>query len=144
MKKEQNSTNLQNQSLRKQAFRVPEGYFEGFPERLNERIAALEKEQVPVRRLSRSTGFRIAVAAALVGLALISIPMMRNMAPGMGALDEYSEMAFLEEAGVFSDDYEMAIYLNAEETVLEDEDAFLDQAANYLAMNDVEMDLIFE
>jgi len=144
MKKEQNSTNLQDPSLRKQAFQVPEGYFERFPERLKERISAMEKEQLPVRRLSRSAGFRIAVAAALVGLAMISIPMIRNMAPGMDSSDDLANIDLLEEAGVFNNDYDLALYLDGEEGYMEDEDAYLEQAVTYLAMNDVEMDLIFE
>jgi len=123
---------------------VPEGYFEGFPERLKERIDALEEEQVPVRRLGRSVGFRIAVAAALVGLALISIPLTRITVPGNGSSVEFSDIALLEEAGVFNNDYELAPYLHGEETVMEAEDAYLNQAMDYLAMNDVEMDLIFE
>ena len=144
MKKDNHITDLQHQSLRKQPFGVPEGYFEGFPERLKERISAMEEEQVPVRKIGRSAGFRVALVAALVGLAMISIPLIRIIAPGSGGSDEISDIALLEEAGVFYNDYELAIYLDAEETVMKDEDAYLDQAVNYLAMNDVEMDLIFE
>ncbi len=144
MKKEHHRSDLQHPSLRKQAFRVPAGYFEGFPERLKERIDALEGERVPVRRLGRSAGFRIAVAAALVGLALISIPLTRIITPGMDSSDEFSNIALLEEAGVFYNDYELAPYLHGGETVMGEEEAYLNQAMDYLAMNDVEMDLIFE
>ena len=144
MKKEHHIKDLHDPSLREQPFRVPEGYFEGFPERLKERIDALEEVQVPVRRLGWSSGFRIALAAALVGLALISIPLSRIIAPPMASPDDFSDIALLEEAGVFNNDYELAPYLHGEETVMEAEDAYLNQAMDYLAMNDVEMDLIFE
>lgn len=144
MNKEFKKPDLQQGSLRENPFRVPEGYFDSFPDRLKDRISRLEEDQVPVRKLPGSARFRIALAAAIIGLALISYPLFRLLAPGDGSSGGYPDMALLEEAGVFSYDNELAAYLDEGENTLDEEEAYLNQAMEYLAMNDVEMDLIFE
>ncbi|MEN8157037.1 MAG: hypothetical protein ABFS10_08805 [Bacteroidota bacterium] len=144
MKKESNIPGLQNRSLQQQPFGLPEGYFETFPGRLKERMERPEAKQHPFRRPGSGPGFRLAIAAALIGLALISIPMVRIIGPGNGNADETHDIALLEEAGIFSNDYELAGYFPAEETSLSEEEAYMNQAMAYLATNDVEMDLIFE
>jgi hypothetical protein len=124
-------------------FKVPEGYFEQFPDRLMERIRQeeqLRKQEKPhVRRLSA----RLAVAAAIAGLLLVSYPLFRILAPGSGAGKDPDE-ALLEQTGLFNYEYEMAAYLERETDSVYEDEAYLDQAMEFLAMNDVEMDLIFE
>jgi hypothetical protein len=124
-------------------FKVPEGYFEQFPDRLQERIRQqeqLRKQEKPkVRRLHA----RLAVAAAIAGLLLISYPLYRILAPGYDP-GAYPDVALLEQTGLFNNDYELATYLEEEAESLSEDEAYLDQAMDFLAMNDVEMDLIFE
>ena len=72
MKKERNTTNLQQKQLKKHPFGIPEGYFDSFSERLQERIRQEEESKVPLRRIGTSTRFRVAMAAAVLGVALIS------------------------------------------------------------------------
>jgi hypothetical protein len=144
MNKEFKKPDLQQGSLRENPFRVPEGYFESFPDRLKDRISRLEDDQVPVRKLAGSARLRIALAASIIGLALISYPLVRLLAPGDGYSSEYPDITLLEGAGVFSYDDELAAYLDEGENTLDEEEAYLNQAMEYLAMNDVEMDLIFE
>ena len=69
MNKEHKKSALQQKSLQQQPFRVPEGYFDNFPDRLKERIGKLDEKKVPERSLGRSVRFRIAMAAAIIGLA---------------------------------------------------------------------------
>jgi hypothetical protein len=121
-------------------FKVPGDYFDTLPGRLTDRIKQMEAEEVPVRRLSRRTV--LAVASALAALALVTYPLTRILTPGTADDESFIEIALLDGAGLFSSDYELAAYL--EETVMDDEEAFLSQAADYLASNNVEMDLIFE
>jgi len=122
-------------------FKVPGDYFDTLPGRLTDRIAQMEAAEVPVKRLgSRRT--ILAVAAAVAAVALLTYPLTRMLAPGTTADENYIEIALLDGAGLFSSDYELAAYL--EETAMNDEEAFLSQAADYLASNDVVMDLIFE
>jgi len=122
-------------------FKVPGDYFDTFPGRLTDRIAELEAEEVPVKKLG-NTRTILAVAAAVAAVALITFPLARMLAPGSQADDAFIEIALLDGAGLFSSDYELAAYL--EEASMDDEEAFLSQAADYLASADVEMHLIFE
>ena len=119
-------------------FRTPEGYFDSFPGRMREFVR--EEGNVQVRKLNR-TAVRWAVAAAVIGLAMLSIPLTRLLTPS-AAEDSFSEVAFLEESGFFHNEYELAPYL--EENDSDEEEAFVSQTIDYLAMSDVEMDLIFE
>ena len=130
---------------KKNPFMVPGDYFDTLPDRLKDRIGRMEveeqAEEQPIRRLgSRRT--MLAVAAAVAALALITFPLIRILGPGTAADDGFVEIALLDGAGLFSNDYELAAYL--EEAVLDDEEAYLSQAAAYLASTDVEMGLIFE
>ncbi len=122
-------------------FKVPEDYFDSLPGRLEERIASMEAEQVPVRRLHK-VRVGIAIAATLGALALVTFPLVRMLSPASAQEDGFVEIALLEGAGLFASDYELAAYL--EDTSMDDDDAFLSQAIEYLASADVEMDLIFE
>lgn len=122
-------------------FKVPGDYFDTFPGRLTDRIAEMEAEKVPVKKLGNRRTI-LAVAAAVAAVALITFPLARMLAPGSQADDTFIEVALLDGAGLFSSDYELAAYL--EEASMDDEEAFLSQAADYLASADVEMHLIFE
>ncbi len=122
-------------------FKVPEDYFDSLPGRLEERIASMEAEQVPVRRLHKAR-IGIAIAASLAALALVTFPLVRMLSPANAQEDGFVEIALLDGAGFFASDYELAAYL--EDTSMDDNDAFLSQAIEYLASADVEMDLIFE
>ena len=144
MDKERKKPDLQHESLQQQPFRVPEGYFDSFPDRMKDRISRLEEDPVPVRKLGRSVRFRVAMAAAIVGLALITIPVIRMATTGGGNAGDYPELILLEGTGIFNDDYELAKYLDEEVSPVDEEEAYLNQAMDYLAMNDVEMDLLFE
>ena len=144
MEKERKKPDLQHESLKQHPFSVPEGYFSSFPDRLKDRISKLEEDQVPVRKLGRPVRFRVAIAAAIVGLALISYPVIRLTISGGGSSNGYPDLTLLEEAGIFNNEYELALYLETYGTPAGEEEAYLNQAMEYLAMNDVEMDLIFE
>ncbi len=124
-------------------FRVPEGYFETFQDRLADRIRLEEAEQVPVKRLV-SRRILLAVAAAVASLALITIPLTRMQTPNTLSDESFVEIALLERAGFFTSDYELEAYLEELESSMDDEDAYLNQAIEYLASADVGMDLIFE
>jgi hypothetical protein len=144
MKKEGKYPGLQHPSLKQHPFSVPDGYFDSFPDRLKDRIHALQEEPVPLRSPGRSYRFRLAMAAAIVGLALVSYPLIRLVAPAADHSSEYLDLALLEGAGLFNNDYDLARYLEGEDATLDEEEAYLNQAMEYLATNDVEMDLIFE
>jgi hypothetical protein len=124
-------------------FRVPEGYFETFQDKLADRIRLEEAEPVPEKRLDRRR-ILLAVAAAVAALALITIPLTRMQTPERWTDESFVEIALLEGAGLFNSDYELAAYLEESESLMDDEDAYLNQAIEYLASADVGMDLIFE
>jgi hypothetical protein len=128
---------------KKNPFRVPGDYFDTLPGRLTGRIAGMETVLVPVRRPeSLRTG--LAVAAAITALALLTFPVVRMLSPEGEAEDNFIEIALLDGAGLFASDYELAGFLEETDALLDDEDAYLNQAMEYLASADVEMDLIYE
>ena len=132
---------LQQEALKQHPFGVPEGYFEGFAERLQQRIKEEKTSRVPVRRIGTTTRW-LAMAAAVLAAALITTSIIRlTTANGEGL---YPDVAVLEQMQVLEDDrylYEIFVEETAE---MDEDEAFASQAIEYLAINDVEMDLIFE
>ena len=142
MKKDHNKPDLQQEALKNHPFGVPEGYFESFAERLQQRIKEEEASGVPVRRIGTSTRW-MAMAAALLAAALITTSIIRfTFTPGSEGL--YPDIALLEQMQVFDDDRYLYEFLEEEAPQLNEDEAFASQAIEYLAINDVEMDLIFE
>ena len=144
MKKEKNIVNLQHESLKKHPFGVPDGYFESFSERLQERIREDSASKVPVRRMVTTARFRVAMAAAVLGVALISYSIIRFTAPNSGSSGFYPDIALLEQLQMIDDDSYLMELMSSRSEALNEEEAFASQAIEYLAINDVEMDLLFE
>lgn len=144
MKKERNTTHLQQKSLKKHPFGVPEGYFESFSDRLQERIRQEEESKVPLRRIGTSTRIKVAMAAAILGVALISYSIIRSTALNNDAPGSFLDIALLEQMDVIDDNSYLIGLMESEAEELDEEEAYASQAIDYLAINDVEMDLIFE
>jgi len=143
MKMHRNKPDLQHESLKNHPFGVPEGYFEGFSTRLQQRIREEESSAVPGRRIGSPTRW-LAMAAAVLGAALITTAIIKFSGAGDGANGIYPDLALLEQLEVFDNDLYLYEYLDTTSTELSDEEAFATQAVEYLAMNDVDMDLLFE
>ncbi|MFO7934178.1 MAG: hypothetical protein R6U78_08850 [Bacteroidales bacterium] len=143
MQKENNRKLLQDEALRHHPFRVPDGYFESFAGRLQQRIREEEEKQVPVRRLWHSARFRTAVAAAVILLALVSFPLLR-MSTVNEQLSGYPEEILLENMNMIEEDIFLMELMDNVTTAANDEEMYLDQAMEHLAMNEVELDLISE
>jgi hypothetical protein len=143
MKMDRKKPDLQQEALKNHPFGVPEGYFEGFAERLQQRIKEEETSKVPVRRIGTATRW-MAMAAAVRVAALITTSIIR-FTTSESAEGLYPDLALLEQMQVLDDDRYLYELLGEEETAeLDEEEAFATQAIEYLAINDVEMDLIFE
>jgi len=143
MKMDRNKPDLQHEVLKNHPFGVPEGYFESFSERLQQRIKE-ESSKVPVRKIGTATRW-MAMAAAVLAAALITTTIIRFTSSNRDANGLYPEQALLEQMQVLEDDrYLYELMEEAELTELDEDEAFASQAIEYLAINDVEMDLIFE
>lgn len=142
MKMDRNKPDLQHESLKNHPFGVPEGYFESFSDRLQQRIKEEESSRVPVRKIGTVTRWA-AIAAAVLAATLITTSIVRftNSSESDGL---YSDMAILEQLLVFDDDRYLYDYLEEGSDELDENEAFASQAIEYLAVNDIEMDLIFE
>ena len=144
MKMDRNNPDLQQEELKNHPFGVPEGYFEGFAERLQQRIKDEEASKVPVRKIGTATRW-MAMAAAVLAAALITTTIIRFTSSNRDANGLYPDQALLEQMQVLDDDrYLYELMEEAEFTELDEDEAFASQAIEYLAINDVEMDLIFE
>jgi len=143
MKMDRKKPDLQQEALKDHPFGVPEGYFESFAERLQQRIKEEESSRVPVRKIGTSTRW-MAMAAALLAAALITTSIIR-FTTSKSAEGLYPDLALLEQMQVLDDDRYLYELFEEEEAVeLDEDEAFATQAIEYLAINDVEMDLIFE
>ena len=143
MKMDRKKPDLQQEALKNHPFGVPEGYFESFAERLQQRIKEEESSGVPVRKIGTNTRW-MAMAAAVLAAALITTSIIR-ITTSESAEGLYTDMALLEQMQVLDDDrylYELLEETGSSE--LDEDEAFASQAIEYLAINDVEMDLIFE
>jgi len=86
----------------------------------------------------------MALAAALLAAALITTSIIR-LTSSKGTEGLYPDLAILEQMQVLEDDRYLYELLDEEESIeLDEDEAFASQAIEYLAINDVEMDLIFE
>ena len=143
MKMEGKKPDLQQETLKNHPFGVPEGYFESFSDRLQKRIKTEGSSGAPVRKIGTTTRI-LALAAAIFAAALITTSILRftNTENGSGGL--YPDLAILEQMQVFDDDRYLYEILEEESDPLDEDEAFASQAIEYLAINDVEMDLIFE
>lgn len=130
-------------ALKKHPFTVPEGYFDALPGMVMERIREQDEHRVAVPRIFSTVRFRVAVAAAIIGLALISYAIIRTTMNG-GSLGDYPDIALLEQLDIIDDDHYLVGFLEEETSGIDEEEAFLNHAIEFLAMADVEMDLIFE
>ena len=129
---------LDQPGLQEQPFGIPEGYFDALPGRLQERIQQMEK--APVQKFYHSSRFRIAVAASLVGLALITYATIRvNTAGGLN-----EDLALYEEMNHIDDAYYLMDYMEEGSAGMDEDEAFFNQAAEYLAMNDLDPGLYFD
>ena len=142
MKMDRKKPDLQQEELKNHPFGVPEGYFESFPERLMQRIKEEKSSRVPVRKIGTATRW-MAMAAAMLAAALITTSIIR-LTTSQGADGADSEMALLEQLQIFDDDRYIYDLMVEEAPKLNEDEAFASQAIEYLAINDVEMDLIFE
>jgi len=144
MKMDRKQSYLQQESLKSNPFGLPEGYFDSFPEKLQQRIRAEESSRIPVRKIGTTTRWLVA-AAAVLAAALITTSIIRLTNSNRNANSAYPDMAILEQMQVFDDDRYLYELIEQDDAVKMDEDeAFANQAIEYLAVNDVEMDLIFE
>jgi len=143
MKMQGNKPDLQQKSLKKHPFGVPEGYFEGFSTRLQQQIREEEASRIPERRMG-STSRWLAVAAAILGAALITTAIINFAGGGNDANGIDPEMALFEQLEVFDNDLYLYEYLASESEELSDEEAFAAQAVEYLAINDVDVNLLFD
>ncbi len=142
MKMDRKKPDLQQEALKNHPFGVPEGYFEGFAERLQQRIKEEDISKVPVRKIGTATRW-MAAAAAVLAAALITTSIIR-FTSSENTEGFYPDMALLEQMQVFDDDRYLYELLEEESGELNEDEAFASQATEYLAINDVEMDLIFE
>ena len=137
---------LRDPVLKENPFRVPEGYFEGFAKRLEEEMKRQEADPAlrdPVRLQRDPVRLRrIAIAAAIAGLALLSWPLSRIILPS-GSDIYMEELALMESAGLYYNDYDLASGIYEEEE-MDDEEAFASLASDYLAMDSPSLDLYLE
>ena len=121
----------------KNSFSLPGDYFSTLSSRVSEKIKG--EEIRPNISLWKRVRPHIALAAAILGFALISVTALQLILGDNGSQQDYYDLAFLDEAGIL------------EESVLQEsldygeEDSYTEweqDAMAYLASNEVDLDLL--
>lgn len=144
MSEKQNSALEKDEMLKSNPFRVPEGYFETFAGRLQQRIREEEAARVPVRRLRSPDRLRIAIAAAVIMLALVTYPLIRVITSDESRISDYPTLSLLENMDLSDADLYLLEMLENGASAGDEEEVYLEQAIQHLALNEVELDLITE
>lgn len=134
MKEENKNGILNKEGMNANPFKVPDGYFESLTDRLTDRI---REEQTP-QKLSAWKIIRpqLALAAAILGFALVSFALVRIFTAGNSSGEIY-DLATLEKMGYFYDESTLASIASSEADSLTEEDLWVDDAIDYLADNDI-------
>jgi hypothetical protein len=144
MKSEKNDIWHNNPDLKKNPFRVPEEYFQHFPSRIMDRI---KEEEVKNRIIKRDRRIRfrnqLAIAATLLGAALGSFSLVKNLLVKSPVQEDFVDLELLEETNTIPEDaYLVDVYTMGSEST--SEELWEDEAINYLASNDIEIELLME
>mgnify|MGYP006292308309 FL=1 len=133
---------------KKQPFTVPDGYFASFPDRMAERIREETQKREAETEETKSTWMRVrsyvALAAAILGFALISFTFLQIIGINTSGDEASLDMAMLEEAGITRDDLVLMETLPAETDTEESLTEWEQEAINYLASNEVELEFLLE
>ena len=130
--------------LKENPFLVPDGYFTGFSSRIQSRIATGKATPVKARNLRYSFRSQIALAASVIGFAILSFATVKLILSKPTQNAEYIDIALLEEMDVIFDETMLIDVYPLEDTEYNEEDAWVNEAVEYLASNDIEIDLFLE
>jgi hypothetical protein len=125
-------------------FSVPDGYFENLSSRIMHKIAS--EADHPTRISLHWYAFRsqIALAASIIGFALLSYFVVKMIIPQQSLEAEYFDIALLEKMNVIPDDAYIMDLLTAGDIGLSGQDIWMNEAVEYLSGSDIEIDLLLE
>jgi hypothetical protein len=144
MKESKNINTLLSRSRKKNSFRIPDSYFEEFPQRLMEKLDSVstpEGEQGSIWSVIRP---RLAIAATIIGFALIgytSVKLISRERPS----SEFSGTEIAEYIEYYSSDLDEGIYYEVLDEIYDEEsrdpvlndviiDYLVDQDIDYLTL----------
>ena len=125
-------------------FSVPEGYFGTLSSRIQNRIESEKKDPKRVRSLRYSFRSQIALAASLIGFAILSYAAVKLILSQPTAQADYIDFALLEDMSI---DFDESLLMDAyylDNSDYTEEDLWAVEAVEYLASNDLEIDLLYE
>ena len=125
-------------------FSVPEGYFGTLSSRIQSRVESEKKNTKGIRNLRFSLRSQIALAASLIGFAIISYAAVKLILSQPVSQADYIDFALLEDMSI---DFDESLLLDAyqlEDSEYTEEDMWAEEAVEYLASNELEIDLLYE
>jgi len=120
----------------KMPFKVPDGYFENFTDRM---MSRLRNEDVKLYGKSRKIYLRpyLSLAASVSGLALIVYIVLQIVAGAHSDTDSFYNLSLLDNEGITSDESVLAeAYFNEMENAYTEWEK---EAMTYLASNEVDL-----
>ena len=120
-------------------FSLPEDYFSTLSSRVSEKIKG--EGNRPVISLWKRVRPHIALAASIIGFALISMIALQFILGDNVSQQDYYDLSFLDEAGILAE----SVLQESLDYGEEDENAYTEweeDAMAYLASNEVDLDLL--
>ena len=132
-----------DQHLRENPFSVPKGYFENLSSRIMEGVKEDGHKPEPKRLQWYTLRSQIALAASIIGFAILSYALISNILSRRSIGSEFVDITLLEEMNIIPEDaYLIDLFTMEEEANAEEEDLWESEAIEYLANNDIEIDLL--
>lgn len=131
--------------LKKSPLTLPEGYFEEFPSKILDRIRQEERQEnseIPSRNRRYLIRYTVAVAASVLGIAMISLIAVRFLTGNGSQSTNDIDFALLEEMNIIHEDSDLIEFYDTGDEAYSDEDAWIENAVDYLASVDIDMDLL--
>jgi len=144
MKSRRNDILNSDPNLKENPFRVPVGYFEGLSSRIMNRVEGEKSIAEPERRIGLISGYRLAIAASVIGLAALSFALLRVVINNESDTDDYIDISLLDEMDHLPEDAYLVELFTTESEEYSEEQKWEDNAIEYLASNDADLELIVE
>ena len=128
-------------------FSVPEGYFETFPTKMQERISSNQKEQIWVLKVLQYVKPQFALGLIIIIFAVISITtidfILSNRDKASMSTDFYTRIIEVD-ASEFSEQHFIDILFEDENNLLKKKEIETDNYINYLINEDIDYRILID
>lgn len=122
-------------------FSVPEGYFENFPTKMQEKISSEQKGQIWILKVFQYVKPQLALSFMIIAFAVIAITTVDYILSSRNEADmgtDYFTRIIEVDASEFSEQHLIDILLKDEKTLIKKKEIETDHYINYLVNEDID------